>query len=74
MKLEDLRENEQALTNALSGWDTEESSIWVTNNPYSGTLSRVRDLIRYPYGCVEQTSTSLRPLLTANQFSSRSIN
>ena len=49
----------------LAGWSVEDTTIWSTNNPYSESLVRVRDLIRYPYGCVEQTSSSLRPLLSA---------
>ena len=43
----------------------EDTVVWSTNNPYSESLVRVRDLIRYPYGCVEQTSSSLRPLISA---------
>ena len=53
------------LDSYLTGWTTEDTTIWATNNPYSDSLVRVRDLIRYPYGCIEQTSSSLRPLLTA---------
>ena len=52
----------------LTGWTTEDTTVWATNNPYSESLVRVRDLIRYPYGCVEQTSSSLRPLLTAAEI------
>ena len=49
----------------LEDWISEDTTIWATNNPYSESLVRVRDLLRYPYGCVEQTSSSLRPLLSA---------
>ena len=52
------------LTPYLKGWSVEDTVIWSTNNLYSESLVRVRDLIRYPYGCVEQTS-SLRPLISA---------
>ena len=53
------------LDSYLTGWTTEDTTVWATNNPYAESLVRVRDLIRYPYGCIEQTSSSLRPLLTA---------
>ena len=53
------------ITPYLKGWSVEDTVVWSTNNPYSESLVRVRDLIRYPYGCVEQTSSSLRPLISA---------
>ena len=49
----------------LKGWSVEDTVVWTTNNPFSESLVRVKDLIRYPYGCVEQTSSSLRPLISA---------
>ena len=56
------------LDSYLTGWTTEDTTVWATNNPYADSLVRVRDLIRYPYGCIEQTSSSLRPLLTAAEI------
>ncbi|MBM74354.1 MAG: hypothetical protein CMK59_03040 [Proteobacteria bacterium] len=49
----------------LKPWSSENTQIWATANPYARSLSHVKHLIRYPYGCIEQTSSSLRPLLTA---------
>ena len=45
---------------STSGWlpTTERSSIWVTTNPYGETFKHLSHLIRYPYGCMEQTVSS----------------
>ena len=53
------------ITPYLGAWLTEDTTIWASTNMYAESLVRMRDLIHYPYGCVEQTSTSLRPLITA---------
>lgn len=47
------------------GWleGADRTTFWVTTNPYADTLTHLRYLIRYPYGCIEQTSSSTRPLL-----------
>ena len=47
------------------GWmpGTDRTSFWVTTNPHAETLTHLRHLVRYPYGCIEQTSSSTRPLL-----------
>ena len=49
----------------MDGWipTTEQSRFWVTANPYGQALSHLKYLIRYPYGCIEQTTSSTRPLL-----------
>lgn len=49
----------------LDGWlpTTESSSLWVTPNPYGQAMGHLKHLVRYPYGCVEQTTSSTRPLL-----------
>ncbi|MBT3219286.1 MAG: hypothetical protein HN348_09365, partial [Proteobacteria bacterium] len=49
----------------LEGWvpTTEKTTFWVTNNPYGEALTHLKYLIRYPYGCIEQTTSSTRPLL-----------
>jgi hypothetical protein len=50
---------------ANKGWypggDT--TTFWVTTNPYATAMSHLSYVVRYPYGCVEQTSSSTRPLL-----------
>lgn len=42
---------------------SEKSSIWVTSNPYADSMQHLKYLIQYPYGCIEQTTSSTRPLL-----------
>lgn len=42
---------------------SEQTSIWVTSNPYGEALRHLRYLVHYPHGCLEQTSSSLLPLL-----------
>jgi alpha-2-macroglobulin len=42
---------------------TDSTSFWVTTNPYAPAMKRMEYLIHYPYGCIEQTSSSTRPLL-----------
>jgi len=63
----ELAAGENNLTEYLQGWlpTTERSSIWVTTNPYADTFNHLSHLIRYPYGCIEQTVSSSRPLLFA---------
>jgi uncharacterized protein YfaS (alpha-2-macroglobulin family) len=61
----ELQAGKTDLAPYLKGWmpTTEHSTFWVTNNPYGESFDHLKYLIRYPYGCIEQTSTSLRPLL-----------
>ncbi|MBA2321354.1 MAG: hypothetical protein H0V89_09375, partial [Deltaproteobacteria bacterium] len=49
----------------LQGWvpTTESTQLWVTPNPYGESLQHLSHLIRYPYGCIEQTTSAARPLL-----------
>ncbi|MCA9567396.1 MAG: hypothetical protein KC656_06115 [Myxococcales bacterium] len=49
----------------LTGWlpTTEQSTFWVTPNPYAQAMGHLKHLVRYPYGCIEQTTSSTRPLL-----------
>lgn len=53
------------LSRYLSGWlpGSDRSTIWLSANPYGGAFSHLRYLIKYPYGCIEQTTSSTRPLL-----------
>ncbi len=50
---------------ALEGWvpTSERSTFWLTGNPYADSFDHLKFLVRYPYGCVEQTTSSARPLL-----------
>lgn len=54
----------------LQGWvpTTERSTLWVTANPYAQSLQHLSYLVRYPYGCVEQTTSSTRPLLYVSEL------
>lgn len=49
----------------LRGWTptTERSTFWVTSNPFGDAFDHLRWLIQYPYGCIEQTTSTTRPLL-----------
>ncbi|MFK7930295.1 MAG: alpha-2-macroglobulin, partial [Myxococcota bacterium] len=49
----------------LSGWvaGSEQTNVWITSNPYGTAFSHLKHVIRYPYGCIEQTTSSTRPLL-----------
>jgi len=54
----------------LKGWvpTTERSTLWVTANPYAQSLQHLSYLVQYPYGCVEQTTSSTRPLLFVSEL------
>jgi hypothetical protein len=49
----------------LTGWvpTSETTTFWLTTNPYGQAFDHLTYLIRYPYGCIEQTTSSTRPLL-----------
>jgi uncharacterized protein YfaS (alpha-2-macroglobulin family) len=50
---------------ALKNWvpTSETTTFWLTNNPYGESFDHLKYLIHYPYGCIEQTTSSTRPLL-----------
>lgn len=50
---------------ALKGWapTSEKTTFWLTTNPYGEVFDHLKYLIHYPYGCIEQTVSSTRPLL-----------
>jgi len=50
---------------ALKGWapTSEKTTFWLTSNPYGESFEHLKYLIHYPYGCIEQTTSSTRPLL-----------
>ncbi|MFL5350621.1 MAG: alpha-2-macroglobulin family protein [Hyalangium sp.] len=58
------------LAQYLQGWvpTTEHSTFWVTANPYAESLQHLSYLVHYPYGCIEQTTSSTRPLLFVSQL------
>lgn len=50
---------------ALRGWapTSERTTFWLTTNPYGEAFEHLKYLIHYPYGCIEQTTSTTRPLL-----------
>ncbi len=54
-----------AKATALNGWvpTSERTTFWLTSNPYGESFEHLTYLIHYPYGCIEQTTSSTRPLL-----------
>ena len=52
------------ISQELQGWSTSETQLLTVSHPYGKSFAHVKHLLRYPYGCAEQTSSSLRPLLT----------
>jgi uncharacterized protein YfaS (alpha-2-macroglobulin family) len=54
-----------AKATALKGWmpTSETTTFWLTNNPYGESFEHLQYLVHYPYGCIEQTTSSTRPLL-----------
>lgn len=61
----ELAEGTLDLAPYLKGWvpTSERSTFWVTTNPYAESFQHLGHLLRYPYGCIEQTTSSTRPLL-----------
>ncbi|HSK00742.1 MAG TPA: MG2 domain-containing protein, partial [Kofleriaceae bacterium] len=55
---------------ALRNWvpTSETTTFWLTANPYGESFDHLKYLIRYPYGCLEQTTSSTRPLLYAGEL------
>ncbi|MFO8056607.1 MAG: MG2 domain-containing protein [bacterium] len=53
------------LTHLLDGWMPryEQTTVTLTSNKYGKELSHLKYLVRYPYGCIEQTTSTMRPLL-----------
>ncbi|MEO8554722.1 MAG: hypothetical protein ABI678_32315, partial [Kofleriaceae bacterium] len=50
---------------ALKNWvpTSEQTTFWMTSNPYGDSFQHLSYLIHYPFGCIEQTASSTRPLL-----------
>ncbi|NTX36482.1 hypothetical protein HUA78_18735 [Myxococcus sp. CA033] len=66
----ELAEGVTDLSKHLQGWvpTTERSTLWVTTNPYAQSLQHLSYLVQYPYGCIEQTTSSTRPLLFVSEL------
>jgi alpha-2-macroglobulin len=58
------------LAQHLQGWvpTTERTTFWVTANPYAESMQHLSYLVSYPYGCIEQTTSSTRPMLFVSQL------
>jgi uncharacterized repeat protein (TIGR01451 family) len=46
-------------------------NVSISNMPYLTTLSHIDHLIHYPYGCIEQTTSSTMPLLAIEEILDR---
>ncbi|MDP6932154.1 MAG: MG2 domain-containing protein [Myxococcota bacterium] len=53
------------LDTLFDGWveGTDQSSVQWTTNPYAESLVSLHQLMDYPHGCIEQTTSKTRPLL-----------
>lgn len=58
------------LSQYLQGWlpTSERSTFWVTTNPYAESFQHLSYLVQYPHGCIEQTTSSTRPLLYVSEL------
>ncbi len=54
-----------AKATALKNWmpTSETTTFWMTANPFAESFEHLGYLVHYPYGCIEQTASSTRPLL-----------
>jgi uncharacterized protein YfaS (alpha-2-macroglobulin family) len=61
----ELAQGSTDLKPLVSGWlpTTEKTTFWVTTNPYGDAFAHLGWLMHYPYGCIEQTTSTTRPLL-----------
>jgi uncharacterized protein YfaS (alpha-2-macroglobulin family) len=66
----ELDAGDLVLGSYLKGWvpTTEQTTFWVTTNPYGLAFDHLAYLVRYPYGCVEQTSSQTRTMVFAGQL------
>lgn len=58
------------LKDVLGAWvpGTETTQLVLTRNPYARNAGHLEYLIRYPHGCIEQTSSKVRALLYLDRF------
>jgi len=49
----------------LKNWmpTSEKTTFWLTANPFGESFAHLGYLVHYPYGCIEQTTSTTRPLL-----------
>ncbi len=68
-----LHAGSTSLSAALAGWKpgTDQTRVWVTTSPYAQALTHLGYLVRYPYGCIEQTTSTTRPLLYVRELVDR---
>lgn len=61
----ELQDGDNDLLPRLQGWlpGSETTTVWATGNPYGEAMNHLRFLVQYPHGCIEQTTSSTRPLL-----------
>ncbi|HMG21354.1 MAG TPA: alpha-2-macroglobulin family protein, partial [Kofleriaceae bacterium] len=54
-----------ARASVLKNWvpTSETTTFWMTSNPYGESFDHLGYLVHYPFGCIEQTTSSTRPLL-----------
>ncbi len=60
-----LQKGKHVVKEPFRGWDplTEKTTLVLTPFPYIQQLSFIKELLTYPYGCIEQTTSSTFPLL-----------
>jgi uncharacterized protein YfaS (alpha-2-macroglobulin family) len=65
-----LPDGKTDLKKHLKGWErhSERSTFWLSDIPYGRAFDHLKYLVRYPYGCVEQTSSSTRPMLFLSEL------
>ncbi|MFU8803981.1 MAG: alpha-2-macroglobulin family protein, partial [Bradymonadaceae bacterium] len=53
------------LDKMLEGWEptSETTNVWLTTHANAEAFDHLRFLVRYPHGCLEQTTSTTRPLL-----------
>lgn len=66
----ELAQGTTDLSPLLVGWTptTERTTFWVTANPFGDAFDHLKWLVRYPYGCIEQTTSTTRPLLYVSRL------
>src|SRR5690554_3352979 len=54
----------------LDGWEpaSEKTTFRLSTNPHAGAFEHLSSLVRYPYGCLEQTISKLRPMIYLSEL------